>query len=172
MKTSTFVKSKGYLCKTFQAFLQAVRQWLFSTPERALDRAYGAALLIKSLEQEYSKGDKNSGYSADRRDFMKSTAQANFGRFLSVIHLRLAEFKASHSVLGYPKSTCAETLKRINTNVEKLKMIDEVLDRYFFEQSSSSRILPLFQRKEIRRRQVNRQSYPMTIDVQATKIPY
>jgi hypothetical protein len=172
MKTHIFTKSKSYLCTAFQVFLEPARQWLFSTPERALDHAYGAALMIKSLEHEYIKGNKSSRTSADRRDCMRATAQENFGEFLSIIQLRLAEFKASHSILGTPNSTCAETLKRINTNVEKLQMIDEVLGQYSFEQSFPSSVPPFFRRRETVQRPVNHQSYSVTIDVKATKIPY
>ncbi|KAM3113950.1 hypothetical protein [Phormidesmis sp. 146-33] len=163
MKTSTFVKSKGHLHKTCQASWQAAKQWFLSTPERALDRAYSAALLIKSLEYESFEASKIPNYSTE------SMVQANFGKFLSIIHLRLAEFKASHSMLGHPNSTCAETLKRINTNVEKLQIIDEVLDQYLIEQHS--RILPLFQKKGPAQSRTYSSS-PITIDVQATKIPY
>lgn len=91
---------------------------------------------------------------------------------MSIIQLRLAEFKASHSILGTPNSTCAETLKRINTNVEKLQMIDEVLDQYSFEQSFPFRVRSFFRKPEASQCQVNHRAYSVTIDVKATKIPY
>ncbi|NJR49005.1 MAG: hypothetical protein HC780_04950 [Leptolyngbyaceae cyanobacterium CSU_1_3] len=62
MKTHIFIKSKSYLYRAFQIFLEPARQWLFNTPERALDHAYGAALLIKSLENEYTRGSKTQGF--------------------------------------------------------------------------------------------------------------
>ncbi|MBV8885197.1 MAG: hypothetical protein JO235_14545, partial [Chroococcidiopsidaceae cyanobacterium CP_BM_RX_35] len=42
------------------AYLQRSYQWYLQTPERSLDEAYQAALLIKAMEDEHFNGKKIS----------------------------------------------------------------------------------------------------------------
>jgi hypothetical protein len=169
MKNSIFILRQT-LGKAWPALWQAAQRWLVNTPERALDRAYGAALLLNSLDCQRVADDNSFNYSGDHQDFAQSPACSQFGTFLSIIHLRLAEFKISHAVLGLPNCTAAETLRRINGNVQKLQIIDEVLAQNFIPQSLTANRSSCFQKSAMMYRSDDDQLYPVTIAVKATKI--
>lgn len=162
MKASIFfAKSKGYL--------QAAKQWFFTTPDRALNRAYADALIIKSLESEYFYGDKIPTNSTQHNDFMVLLSQAKFRKLLIGIQLRLTEFQASNSMLIYPILTHTENIKRINENVEKLRVIDAILDKY--TPKKPLLWLKRYQNNKNSPNKVSEPEYLITIEVQATNIP-
>jgi hypothetical protein len=164
MKASIFfAKNKGYL--------QFAKQWFFKTPDRALNRAYAAALIIKSLEYEYFYSDKIPTNSTQYNDFMMLVSQAKFRKLLIVIQLRLTEFQASNSVIIYPKLTHAETIKRINENVEKLRVIDAVLNKYIPKKKSLSG-RKVDQNNQNNPSKVSNPPSLITIEVPATKVPF
>ncbi|NJP08739.1 MAG: hypothetical protein HC866_04015 [Leptolyngbyaceae cyanobacterium RU_5_1] len=146
-KASTFfANSKGDLHTSSKAYVYAVKQRLFETPERALNRAYSAALLIQSLERE-SLQRRRAASPVNHNRAIEISLQANLKQLLGLIKLRLREFRFSHLVLGYQNSNYRERMELIEQHVEKLKLIDEVLDRYTPKQNFSS-ILSLFQQQK------------------------
>lgn len=97
-----------------------MNQWFFDTPQRALLEAYKAAQEIRNIEIEYFGSQKISVESASYTENVMSYWQGCLNRNLTIIKLRLAEFKLSRSVLNIA-----------NTDLlEKLKLIDEVTDKY------------------------------------------
>lgn len=100
--------------------------WLFQTPDRAIEIAYQAAKNIQNIEIEHFNHQKISRDTAI--DIAKSSPnimsywQVCRDRNLFTIQIRLAEFKTSRSLT---KITDSEIL-------EKLKFIDEITSRYDF----------------------------------------
>lgn len=88
------------------------------TPTRALDRAYLAALNIKSLEADYAAA-KNQ-LSNERDGVILTYLQPDIDKFLTIIKVNLAEFKVSRFVLN-------------NHNPDywsKIILIEEILSKY------------------------------------------
>ncbi len=100
--------------------LQASNQWFFQTPLRALEQAYQAAVIIKSIEDQYFGGNKistnTSNYTANVRTYWQTELDKN----LNIINRRLAEFKISRSVANLASPVI----------LEKLKFIDRVVQKY------------------------------------------
>lgn len=118
---SAIIKSNSHqLGNRFQQSLESGKSWFFQTSERALEQAYQAALRIKAIEEDHFGGQqvsaKTSIYTQNVLNYFVDDVKKN----LRVIRLRVAEFKWSRT-LG--KSSNLEIL-------EKLRFIDEILDRY------------------------------------------
>ncbi|MFZ1027685.1 MAG: hypothetical protein WAN66_15885 [Limnoraphis robusta] len=118
---SAIIKSNSHqLGNRFQQSLESGKSWFFQTAERALEQAYQAALRIKAIEEDHFGGQqvsaKTSIYTQNVLNYFVDDVKKN----LRVIRLRVAEFKWSRT-LG--KSSNLEIL-------EKLRFIDEILDRY------------------------------------------
>src|SRR5919202_2519436 len=94
---------------SFQSIFRTANQWFLSTPERALDQAYKAALMIKAIEDEHFNGKKISANSSDHSDSVIAYFEADLKEYLNSIKVRLTEFKSSRSVFGSSEP------KRINT---------------------------------------------------------
>jgi hypothetical protein len=125
---------------------QSLNQWLFQTPERALDQAYDAALIIKAMEDEHFGGGKISpdGMEQDQGRRVYRYFQDELQKYLGITRVRLAEFKTSRSILsltdprlsGINFQRWAEgneetsTPDRLAIRLEKLRFVDEVLERY------------------------------------------
>lgn len=124
-------------------------EWFSETPERALEQAYNAALQIKATEDEYFGGGKISADSADYGDSEMSYFRAELQKNLNITKRRLAEFKASNSVIGISNynQTAAkaevvdaaanngngyqqDSRERSSIILEKLKFIDRVISKY------------------------------------------
>ncbi|NJO41788.1 MAG: hypothetical protein HC769_26715 [Cyanobacteria bacterium CRU_2_1] len=168
MKASIFF-TEGNLYAKGREYLYATKQWFFETPERALNRAYNAALTIQFIENEYFDGGKISTNLAERSSEVKSILQESFNKLLSVVRLGVVEFKATHLILGVPNSEHVEKLKLMNKTVEKLKLIDEVLDNYISDQNLAS-MSSLFRRVKMSSSEGASQVSLLTIDVQAAEI--
>jgi CemA family len=112
-KTNPLVtKLKNYFRFANQQFLR--------TSERSLEQAYQAVLKIKAIEDEYFNGNKILIESTKYSTSVNSCLQADLDKKLGIAKLRRLEFKASTFVLG-----------NLNANhLEKLRLVDEVLDRY------------------------------------------
>ncbi|HEY9726905.1 MAG TPA: proton extrusion protein PcxA [Chroococcales cyanobacterium] len=147
------------------SLFRTANQWFSDTPERALDQAYRAALMIKAIEDEHFNGKKISANSGEHSDSVVSYFEADLRKYLTIIRTRLAEFKITRSVLGDSDS------KRINNAriatpgnpaqyypvavsekqsiiIEKLNFIDEVLLRYSEKEKIPRALVPLSQRRE------------------------
>lgn len=147
--------------------LRSLNQWFLNTPERALDQAYKAALMIKAIEDEHFNGKKISVDSTDQSSSVVAYFEADLYKYLQTVKVRLAEFKSSHSVFSGSEP------KRINTSrldaisnpsqyypielnekqsiiIEKLNFIDEIIAKYAEPEQSKSIItslVPLSQKK-------------------------
>ena len=125
---------------------QSLNQWLFQTPERALDQAYDAVLIIKAMEDEHFGGEKISpdGMEQDQGRRVYRYFQDELQKYLGITRLRLAEFKTSRSILSLTDPRLSginfqrwveeneetSTPDRLAIRLEKLRFIDEVLERY------------------------------------------
>ncbi|MCC0178839.1 proton extrusion protein PcxA [Waterburya agarophytonicola K14] len=92
-------------------------QWFVDTPTRALDKAYLAALNIKSLEANYLASQDRE--QAVNRPAVINYLEADIDKYLAIIKVNLAEFKVSRYFLKYPQDCWS-----------KIILIEEVLTKY------------------------------------------
>lgn len=166
--SSFFANPKGDMQARSKAYLCAFKQRFLETPERALDRAYSAALTINFLEREYLQL-RQVAVSGDRSRDVEMSWQANLKQLLGFIKLRLAEFKFSHLMLGYPGSNYKERMKLLDQHIEKLKLIDQVLDKYLAHHTALSP-WSLFQKQEPDSSNIAEHQSLITVDVRATEV--
>jgi hypothetical protein len=148
MKMSMLAKLKGYVL--------TASSWLFNTPERSLDQAYDAALMIKAIEDEHFQGDRISARANGYSSNVSSYFQAELRKYLNTAKLRLTEFKASSLFIDISSQTTSG-LKSVNNSpeqlvfevrdkaaiiLEKLRFIDEVLARYTPERQAPLQPVP------------------------------
>lgn len=123
-----------------------LNQWLFQTPERSLDQAYDAALMIRSLEEKHFGGGKIDYTSPERSERVNAYFKSELQRNLNIVKLRLAEFKTSRSFLSFSDKKLigvngtTESLQdevdpfdpdeAVSAIVEKLQFIDSVVLKY------------------------------------------
>jgi hypothetical protein len=116
-------------------YFRSANQWFADTPERALDQAYDAALMIKAIEDEHFDGNKVSTNSNDYGNNVSEYFQIELQKYLTTARVRLAEFKASKSLVKVTEKNTrqrytAEIADKSTATLEKLKFIDEILDKY------------------------------------------
>ncbi len=127
-----------------RSYFRSSNRWLLRTPERALDQAYDAAVIIKGLEEAHFGGNRvafdSGNYSRSAQSYFESELKKN----LDIIKIRLAEFKASSSILRLSSQATTEVqlgensgdllslnvIDRPNLILKKLRFIDEILARY------------------------------------------
>jgi hypothetical protein len=132
-------------------FIQRSERWYLTTPDRALDEAYDAALAIRAIEEQHFQGQKIAvragGYSASSVAYFESELR----KYLKIIRMRLTEFRASRTTIDItnPSASLYKALEldadsytlgngryippaadRIAITLEKLKFIEEVQLRY------------------------------------------
>ena len=146
MKASPFIDGQGYFFTKFKTRLDTVNQWFSKTPERSLEQAYQAALKIKSIEDEYFKGNKIATDSASYSDYLLSFVRIDFEKELSVAKFKLAEFKASRLVVG----------GSLSHHFTKLRFVDGVIAKYISQQNNSTALVPLSQVGQLDSSQVDR----------------
>lgn len=127
MKFSQLTKSTGIIRQKTKNYWQWTRQWLFKTPERALEDAYNAALIIKSIEDEHFSGKKISSESANYSPNVISYWQVYLDKNLTTIKVKLAEFKLSRSVLNISDPVLLEKLKLIDQIIAKYQVKDNIV---------------------------------------------
>lgn len=120
MKASFFNKNIGFLRQKIKEFLQHSQQWLLKTPERALSEAYQAAQIIQNIEIEQFGGKTISPESANYSESVMGYWQVSLQKNLTIIKVKLAEFRFSYSLLNISNPVF----------LEKLKFIDEVRSKY------------------------------------------
>ncbi|MBL1175711.1 proton extrusion protein PcxA [Pantanalinema sp. GBBB05] len=137
MRTSLFT--------TLNRYIQTAKRWYEGTPERALDQAYDAALMIRAIEDEHFDGGKITSNTTRYSQNTLACLQADLNNYLKIAELRLTEFRASRFLFNttdfsasvrsgsYP----ARTREQIEEILEKLKFIDQVIDRYKPQNSTS-----------------------------------
>jgi len=135
--------------------LRSVDRWLNETPERALDQAYDAALKIKALEDAHFDGKPVSA-SGKYSSTAFSLIKADLKKYLQFLEVRLSEFKTSRFVVDSTNSAKKSLNLQPGVNgdrnqeynsiiLEKLRLIDEVLNRYKPQQPNALSLVPLNQ---------------------------
>ncbi|BAY08447.1 proton extrusion protein PcxA [Calothrix sp. NIES-2098] len=149
MKASFFTKNTGLLRQKIKDYIIKVKQWLKDTPERALLEAYEAAQIIRNIEIEHFGSQKISAASANYTENVMSYWQGYLQKNLTIIKIRLAEYRLSRSMLDASE----------NTILEKLQFIDEVISKYTpkDELIISSDIVPISEPLRIERNEVKHQ---------------
>jgi CemA family len=135
-----------------RSFIQRSERWYLTTPDRALDEAYDAALAIRAIEEQHFKGQKievrAGGYSASSVSYFEAELRKN----LKIMRMRLTEFRASRTTVDVtnPSASLYQNLEladdsytapvngrylppvadRVAITLEKLKFIDDVQLRY------------------------------------------
>lgn len=141
MRTSLFT--------TLNRYIQNAKQWYENTPERALDQAYDAALMIRAIEDEHFDGGKIISNTTRYSQNTLACLQADLKNYLKIAELRLTEFRASRfffnttdfSASVRSGSYPARTREQIEEILEKLKFIDQVIDRY--KPQNSTALVPV-----------------------------
>lgn len=127
--------------------LRAANQWFLNTPERALDQAYKAALMIKAIEDEHFGGKKISAETTDQSSSVVAYFESDLYKYLQTIRVRLTEFKSSRSVFSgsEPKRIKTNSIEAIDKPaqyyplelnekqsivIEKLNFIDQIIAKY------------------------------------------
>lgn len=139
----------------FNNLLRAANQWFLNTPDRALDQAYKAALMIKAIEDEHFNGNKISVETSDQSSSVVAFFEADLNKYLQTVRVRLAEFKSSRSVFSgsEPKRIKTNSIDAIRTPalyypqdlnekqsiiIEKLNFIDTIIAKYSEKRSSEA----------------------------------
>lgn len=145
---------------SFQSIFRTANQWFFGTPERALDQAYRAALMIKAIEDEHFNGKKISASSGEYSDSVISYFKADLKKYLKTVKVRLAEFKSSRSVFSSSEAKKLENSRNnFNTSslnsyldneqqaiiIEKLDFIDKITKKYSESERLDKYLVPLSQ---------------------------
>ncbi|MBD3884339.1 proton extrusion protein PcxA [Phormidium tenue FACHB-886] len=131
-----------------RGYLRGANRWLLRTPERSLNEAYEAAIMIKGLEDAHFGGNRVAfeagNYSRSAQNYFESELR----KYLEIIRIRLIEFRASSSILrissqvsgrpitdieiseATPDGRSISIIDRPNSVLKKLRFIDEILSRY------------------------------------------
>ncbi|PSN76407.1 proton extrusion protein PcxA, partial [filamentous cyanobacterium CCP4] len=138
-------------------FFRSAQRWLFRTPERALNQAYEAAQMIVAIEREYFGGNPISTRYGSYGDSAMEYFQGELKKYLNLIKVRMAEFRASRSIVRVSESRVMEVdlpaseADELAVNVidqqamffRKLRLVDEVLARYANLDASPERTITL-----------------------------
>ncbi|WP_341531143.1 proton extrusion protein PcxA [Nostoc sp. UHCC 0302] len=143
MKASFFKKNTGLIRQKLQQYWRSLNHWLLNTPERALLEAYEAAQGIKSIEIQHFGGKKISRESVNFTENVMSYWQGYLSKKLTIIKLRLAEFKLSRGIVTISNADLLEKLNFIDEVIEKYSIADELI--------SDRSVLPTSQPLQINR---------------------
>ena len=138
-------------------FFRNAQQWFFRTPERALNQAYEAAQMIEAMEREYFGGNPIAARYGTYGDSAMEYFQAELKKYLNLIKVRMAEFRASRTVIRVSDPRVMEVdvsateADELSVNVvdrqailfRKLRLIDEVLARYAVLETPPERVITL-----------------------------
>ena len=171
---------KSLFPQRIYSYLLRAQQWYLQTPERSLDEAYKAALVIKAIEDEHFNGKKIAPLSANYGDSVMAYFQAELNKQLKTIRMRLTEFKISRSVFSSSNQTITKLARNDGTTpandsfaiqprnnpsliLEKLRFIDEVLAKYTSSEDFSSALVTAPPPVEVESRTsvVNQQKLPV-----------
>ena len=133
-------------------YVRGANQWLLQTPERALEQAYEAALMIKAIEDQHFDSGKISKKHPQHSENVLTYFQSELNKYLKFAEVRLTEFRASriivdstNSALYNRRSSYIGTQEQAAIVLEKLTFIDQVLDRYKPPSTPSTALVPLAQ---------------------------
>ncbi|HIK35955.1 MULTISPECIES: proton extrusion protein PcxA [unclassified Thermosynechococcus] len=131
-------------------WIKRAEQWYLTTPNRALQEAYEAALKIRAIELEHFDGQPISPLNLPVGE-VSSYFETELKQLLKTIRMRMTEFRASRQILPLapPKSSPTPVNGSINDATatytvtatvsstteqpsvyEKLRLIDATLNRY------------------------------------------
>ncbi|MBW4536099.1 MAG: proton extrusion protein PcxA [Pleurocapsa minor HA4230-MV1] len=99
MKNSLDNHQTEVILHNLLTYSQNSYQWFTNTPARALERAYLAALSIKSLKADYATS-QNQTKMENNQDIILNYLQSDIDRYLTSIKVNLAEFKVSRFFLN------------------------------------------------------------------------
>ena len=149
---------KKSITQQIYSYLRSAQQWYLQTPERSLDEAYKAALLIKAIEDQHFNSNKIAPESANYGDSVMAYFQTELKKHLRTVRMRLTEFKATRSVFSSSDQTITKLAKNNGTTpvrdsfaiqttnnslvLEKLRFIDEVLAKYNLYENTSASVVP------------------------------
>lgn len=130
--------------------IRNANRWLIQTPDRALDQAYDAALMIKAIEDQHFNGGKITPRSQYHSETVLNYFQSELRKYVKFAELRLIEFRASRVIVDSTNSalynrspnSMAER-DRTSATLEKLQFIDEVLARYQSDPQRSKALVPM-----------------------------
>lgn len=149
---------RSLFAQKISSYLRAAQQWYLETPERSLDEAYKAALVIKAIEDEHFNGKKIALTSANYGDSVMAYFQTELKKQLKTVRMRLTEFRATRSVLSSSNQSITRLAKNNDTTpvkdsfaiqatnnssliLEKLRFIDEILAKYTSNEGISSSLV-------------------------------
>jgi hypothetical protein len=144
-----FGKTANLLRKNIKKYLRSLNVWFLDTPERALLEAQQAAQRIKNIEREHFNGKKISSKSVDYTENVMSYWQVYLDKNLTIIKVRLIEFRLSRKIFNLSNSDL----------LEKLKVIDEVLENYLIKDEliQDSALVSNSQSLQINQSEINKQ---------------
>ncbi len=144
-----FGKTANLLRKNIKKYLRSLNVWFLDTPERALLEAQQAAQRIKNIEREHFNGKKISSKSVDYTENVMSYWQVYLDKNLTIIKVRLIEFRLSRKIFNLSNSDL----------LEKLKVIDEVLEKYLIKDEliQDSALVSNSQSLQINQSEINKQ---------------
>lgn len=141
------------------SFLQNAQRWLKSTPERALDQAYEAAMMIEAIEKEYFGGNPIAAQYGNYGKSAQTYFEGELKKYLNLIRVRMGEFRISSGLLRVsdprimeiqvPEPTSEAGDLAINVVdkpavfFRKLRFIDDVLERYKALEAPPQRVITL-----------------------------
>ncbi|MEH1839520.1 MAG: proton extrusion protein PcxA [Nostoc sp.] len=150
MKNS-FARTANLLRQNIKDYLRSLNVWFLDTPERALLEAQQAAQRIKNIEIEHFDGKKISSQSVNYTENVMSYWQGYLDKNLTTIKVRLIEFRLSRGILKLSNSVL----------LEKLKAIDEVVEKYALESETTSNnaLISTSQPLQINQSKINKQPF-------------
>lgn len=86
-------------------FFASIKQWLLETPNRSLELAYQAAVNIREVEKKYFNSQRISRENSSSGQAVFSVHESDLKRNLSIIKLRLREFRNSRSFVEIYKQS-------------------------------------------------------------------
>lgn len=151
---------RNSLLGSVRGYLRGANRWLLRTPERALNEAYDAAVMIKGLEDAHFGGSRVAFDSGNYSRSAQAYFEGELKKYLDIIRIRLTEFKASSSILRLSsQSLSSQSLTEVQLQenagefqavsvidkpaaiLKKLRFIDEIVLRY--ENKATNPLAPL-----------------------------
>ncbi|MFM7407399.1 MAG: proton extrusion protein PcxA [Cuspidothrix sp.] len=118
-------------------FLLAAYKWYLTTPERALEQAYQAAIHIKEIEDKHFNGNKIDPEFTIHSTSVMDYFQADLQKLLKTVRMRLTEFKASRWFANKSKQKAALKFGIEYSSpaviLEKLEFIDQITSKYIYQ---------------------------------------
>lgn len=152
-------------------------QWFVNTPTRALDKAYLAALTIKSLETNYLAAQgKEVSNSA-----IISYFQADLDKYLAIVKVNVAEFKVSRFFLNHHQDCWSkiifieDILHQYRSDVAELTIVPDVnpiekqnrkVEPYSLREDDSNKIKPVTEKTGLLPRSLGRTFNKIKTDLQ------